>query len=641
MALEVRYPHVFSAGRIGTMKVKNRIEFAPLMSAHADPESGKCTPELIEFVTSQAKTGAGIVTIGAAPIDFEKARSQYGSLSVCRDSDLPYLRRLVFEAHRFGAKLSVELTHASYSEKQSLLHVKGAIVPSVIPELHGGEHVRQLEKQEMREITDRWADCTRRCREAGFDMVMIDAAHGDLLSAFLSPALNRRSDEFGGSPENRRRFPLDVLRAIRAAAGNKMAVELKVSGDEHIEGGTPREERIAFLQEAQKYVDLVTVTCGMKSDALSASYIVPSYCHGRTLNADYAAAVRAELEIPVGVVGGIMSIAEAEDVLASGKADFVSMARALIADGALLKKAWNGEEEHTRPCLRCQSCISFVSQGLPLRCAVEPQTAPLLPAPKKKKVVVVGGGPAGMTAARTLAARGHEVVLFERESKLGGRLAEASKLWLKDGFREYLDWCVRETEVCGARIVTDTFVTPDIIEREAPDAVIVAVGAEEIRPPLAGAHRVMTVAEANLGLRETGGNVVICGGGLSGCECALQLAHDGKNVTIVDAKSEDELCLGTPIREQLFSMLDGYGVRRLYGAHVTSFTDGGVKMIHGGEEKLLPCDTAIASFGLRPLEGLIESLRMSAAESAVVGDAYRVGRIADANLSAFDAAAEI
>ena len=246
-----------------------------------------------------------------------------------------------------------------------------------------------------------------------------------------------------------------------------------------------------------------------------------------------------------------------------------------------------------------------------------------------------------MTAARTLAARGHEVVLFEREHHLGGRLAEASKLWLKDGFREYLEWSVRETEACGARIVTDTFVTPDIIEREAPDAVIVAVGAEEIRPPLAGAHRVMTVAEANLGLRETGASVVICGGGLSGCECALQLAHDGKSVTIVDAKSEDELCLETPIRELLFSMLDGYGVRRLYGAHVTSFTDDGVKMIHEGEEKLLRCDTAIASFGLRPTEGVIESLRMAAAESAVVGDAYRVGRIADANMSAFDAAAEI
>lgn len=641
MSLSISYPHVFSSGRIGTMKVKNRIEFAPVMSAMADAESGKCTAELLEFVSKQAKSGAGIVTIGSAPVDFERARSFYGSLSVNKDSDMPYLRRLVFEAHRFGTKLSVELTHASFSEKQSLLHVKGALVPSVIPELHNGEHVKQVEKQELREICDRWADCVRRCRDAGFDMAMVDAAHGDLLSAFLSPALNKRTDEYGGSAENRRRFPLEVLRAVRMAAGNKMAIELSISGDEHLEGGTSFEERIAFLQEAQKYVDLISVTGGMKSEAYSASFMIPSYCHARLVNVEYAAALRAELEIPVCVSGGIMTVAEAEDILGSGKADFVSMARALIADGDLLKKAWNGEAERSRPCLRCQNCLTFVNAGLPLRCAVEPRQGRLIPAVRRKKVMVIGGGPAGMTAARTLVERGHEVILYEKEHRLGGRLPEASKLWLKDGFREYLDWSVRETMNCGAKIVLGTFVTPDIIERESPEAVVVAVGAEEIKPPMAGAHRVISVSEANLGLREIGRRVVICGGGLSGCECALELAHEGREVTLVDAKPEEELCNEIPVRELLFARLNEYGVRRIFGAHVTSFTEEGVKMIHGGQEIILPCDTAIASFGLKPLDGVVESLRTVVAESYVVGDAYRVGLIADANMSAYDAAVEI
>ena len=641
MALEIRYPHVFSPGRAGTLKLKNRIEFAPVMSACADPETGKCTPELLDFVATQAKSGAALVTIGSAPVDAERARSHYGCLSVHRDSDLPYLRRLVFEAHRFGAKLSVQLTFASYSAKQSLLRVKGALVPSVIPELHDGEHVKQAEKQELREIVDKFSDCVRRCREAGFDMIMIDAANGNLLSAFLSPALNRRGDEFGGSAENRRRFPLDVLRAARFAAGNKMAIELAVSGDEHLEGGTGFEERVAFLQEAQKYVDLVCVMGGMKTEAYSATWMIPSYCHARRVNVEYAAAVRSELEIPVAVSGGIMTIDEAEDILASGKADFVAMARALIADGELLGKAWRGDAASVRPCLRCQRCLVSVTDGLPLRCAVEPQRGKLIPAARKKKVMVIGGGPAGMTAARTLAARGHEVVLYEREEKLGGRLPEASKLWLKDGFREYLDWSVRETMSCGARIVFGTFVTPDVIEREAPDAVVVAIGAEEVKPPMAGAHRVISVSEANLGLRETGRRVVICGGGLTGCECALQLAHEGREVTIVDAKSEDELCRESPIRELLFRLLDETGVRRLYGAHVTSFTEEGVKMVYEGEEKLLECDTAIGSFGLKALDGVVESLRRVVAETYVVGDAYSVGQIAEANMTAFDAAVEI
>ena len=173
------------------------------------------------------------------------------------------------------------------------------------------------------------------------------------------------------------------------------------------------------------------------------------------------------------------------------------------------------------------------------------------------------------------------------------------------------------------------------------DAVVVAIGAEEVKPPMAGAHRVISVSEANLGLREIGKRVVICGGGLTGCECALQLAHEGHEVTIVDAKSEDELCRESPIRELLFRRMDEHGVARLYGAHVTSFTDEGVKLVYGGEEKLLECDTAIGSFGLKALDGVVESLTSVAAETYVIGDAACVGQIAEANLSAYDAAVEI
>lgn len=647
MALEVKYPHVFTPVRVGTIKVKNRIQFAPMVSAHAETESGRCTAELIEFVGAQARTGAGIVTIGSAPIDFDEARGFFGGISIHKDSDVPGLRQLVQEAHRYGAKLSVDLTHAGSAGLPGVLKGKPALVPSAVPGVNDGMYVKKAERGELREVIERWTNCVRHCREAGFDMAMVDAAHGNLLSAFLSPRTNRRRDEYGGSPENRRRFPLELLRAVRAAAGNKLAIELSISGDEHMEGGTPVEERIAFLQEAQKYIDMVFVTAGTYTDKRARTYMIPAYYHPHMQNADYAARVKAELEIPVSVSGGVTTIDEAEELLASGKADVVAMARPLLADQELVTKAWRGEAERIRPCLRCQWCLNFATAGTQVRCAVNPQAGretkyrEILRANRSKKVMVIGGGPAGMTAARTLAARGHEVTLYEREGRLGGRLFEASSLWVKDGFRRYLDWSVRETLECGARIVLGTFVTPDLIEREAPDAVVVAVGAEEIKPPIAGAHRVVSVVEADRGLREIGQRVVICGGGFSGCECALQLAHEGRQVTIVDAKQEEELCRELEIRTLLFMKLEELGVERLFGAHVTSFVEGGVKMIHEGRERLLPCDTAIASFGLRPTEGIIESLRTVIAESVVVGDASEVGLIADANMSAFNACVEI
>lgn len=642
MALEIKYPHVFTPVRVGTMKVKNRIQYAPIVSAHAETESGRCTGELLEFVGTQARSGAGIVTIGSSPIDFDRARDFYGCLSVFKDSDVPSMRLLAEEVHRYGAKISVETTHAGMIGDQSLNSGKPAFVPSVIPALHDGMYVAEMDKGDMHEVIEHWTVCIRHCREAGFDMASVCAAHGHLLSAFLSPLLNHRTDEYGGSPENRRRFPLEVLKALRAAAGNKMALELRISGDEHAPGGTSCDERIAFLQEAQKYVDMVSLSAGLNVSPQSEAYTVPSYYLPHMVNADYAARVVSELEIPVSVSGGVTTVEEAEEMLASGKADIVAMARPLIADPELVAKARSGRGSDIRPCLRCQWCTGFPPTGSQLRCAVNPiagresRYPEIHTAPVKKKVIVVGGGTAGMTAARTLTARGHDVILYERDDRLGGRLYEASSLWLKDGFRRYLDWSVEQTEKCGVKIVLNTFVTPDLLEREAPDAVIVAIGAEEIKPPIAGAHRTVSVAEADRGLKSIGHRVVICGAGLSGTECALQLAHQGHDVTLVDAKSADKLCRDTNARTDLFDALEVHGVKQLFEAHVTSIGENIIKMIQNGQERVLPCDTAIAAFGLRPTEGIIESLVSVVPDSWTVGDAASPGLIADANMSAFN-----
>ncbi|NLV50315.1 MAG: FAD-dependent oxidoreductase [Clostridiales bacterium] len=649
MSYEVKYPNIFTPVRVGMMKVKNRIQFSPIVSAHAETKSGACTEGLIRFVGAQARSGAGIVTIGSSPIDFDRARNFYGCLSVTRDSDIPGMMQLADEVHRYGAKISVELTHAGCIGNPGLLRGKPALVPSVIPGVHDKMHVKEIDQSEMREVIDRWTDCVRRCCAAGFDMAMIHGAHGNLLSSFMSLLLNTRTDEYGGSPENRRRFPLELLKAVRRAAGNKLAIELRISGDERVEGGTTFEERAAFLQEAQKYIDMVVISTGGFLGPYAESYMIPSYYYPHMLNVEYAARMKKELEIPVSVAGGITSVDEAEQILAEGKADIVAMARALIADQDLIRKAWHGKQEEIRPCLRCMWCLNYTSIGVPIRCAVNPRAGRevrygyIPKAEVKKKVMVIGGGPAGMTAARTLTKRGHDVVIYEREEWLGGRLYEAGALWCKDGFRQYLVWAVQETEKCGARIVTGTFVTPAVIEKEEPDAVIIAVGAEEIHLPIAGTHgdNVISVVECERGTRKAGKRVAVCGGGLSGCECALHLARDGCEVTVLEMAKESESCSDSRAKDILFKLMDDYGVRRVYGARVTAFSEQGVMVVEDGSMVLYEADTIVTAFGLRPAAGVIESLLSVVPDTWVVGDANSPGLIADANMQAFNVAVEI
>ncbi len=279
------------------------------------------------------------------------------------------------------------------------------------------------------------------------------------------------------------RFPLEVLEACREEVGRDFNLEMRLSGDERVPGGVSLEERIEFLNAATPYIDLVNISTGGFMNPLALAYTHPGYHLPHMLNVETAAKIKQGITIPVSVVGGITTIEEAEEILASGKADIVAMAKALIADQDLVTKAKRGKADEIRPCLRCLECMHGPF-GAPLRCAVNPQAGRELKyreipmARKKKRVLVIGGGPAGMTAARTACERGHDVTLWEKSDKLGGRLYEAASMPQKDTFRSYIDWAIRATNKSGAEIVLGKEATPDAVAAEAPDAVIVAVGAE-------------------------------------------------------------------------------------------------------------------------------------------------------------------
>ncbi len=371
-------------------------------------------------------------------------------------------------------------------------------------------------------------------------MVMIHGAHGNLIGQFLSPLVNHRTDWYGGSLENRMRFPLQVIKAIREKCGRNINIEYRISGDEIIEGGQRLDEVLEFLKVAQKDIDIAHISAGLIVDTRYQQFTIPPYYMPHCHNVQYAEVAKKVLDIPVTTVGSITTIAEAEEILASGKADIVGM-----ADNNIVTKAYRGQEDTIRPCLRFIEGCGNIFFGKQIRCSVNPiigresryKTIPK--ADVKKKVMVVGGGPAGMMATQTLIQRGHDVILFEKSGQLGGLLHEASALPFKGDLRRYLDWDIRTTMNCGADIRLNTEVTPKVIEEVNPDALVVALGSSVLVPNISGVDgsNVVTVTDVDTKKVKTGQKVVVCGGGLSGMECALGLAMEGKDVTVVDMVS--------------------------------------------------------------------------------------------------------
>jgi 2,4-dienoyl-CoA reductase-like NADH-dependent reductase (Old Yellow Enzyme family)/thioredoxin reductase len=638
-----RYPHVYSPIEVGNMTLKNRIQYSPIVTNHAGYRSGSVTNELLEFVSAQAGTGAGLVTIGSTPVNFKEARDFFGCLSVTSDDDLPGLSHLSAEVHRYGCKLSAELIHGGQWGVNTLPEGERAWVPSVVAPHHDPKRFREISRADMLSVIDDFIASLKRCMLAGFDMAMIHYAHGNLMSGFLSTAWNKRNDAYGGSEKNRWRFPLELLEAARGVTQGKIPLEMRIVGNEYIPDGTPLDERIRFLKEAQKYIDMIVVSAGTLAYGEAVSYNMPGYYAPACLNVPYAAAFKEACpDLVVSVVGGISTLDEAEDIIQSGKADIAAMAKALMADGAFVTKGLQGREADIRPCMRCLYCLRQANAGMhPDGCAVNPtlgweyRTPKPALAPKKKKVMIIGGGPAGMASAQYLTERGHTVVLYEKADKLGGRLFEASALSYKDGFRRYFDYTVRKTNACGAKIILGTQADAESIRAEAPDALIIAVGAKAVVPPIPGIDgpNVVGVSEADRGEAQTGNRVVVCGAGLSGAECALSLATEGKTVTLVDRIPEEAFCADLIFfaKPLLFKLLAEKGVTCLGDRIVRAFEPDGVvvEKADGGTEKLA-CDTAVIAFGIAPDPARTDALADVVPETYIVGDADKTGVIGDA-----------
>lgn len=645
------YDHVFTPFTFGPVTVKNRIEMAPT-GYNMGLFNGEGTEAMVAYYERLARGGAGIITIGETPIDFGYSNTFRPCLNLGSDDAIHYLFRVNEAVARYGAKLSIEIQHGGRSIRSRSENIAPSSVhdsnelAAAKAEGRPPKRIIEMDQAMIDEVVESFANAFLRCKRAGMEMAMLHGAHGHLIAQFLSPYSNKRTDAYGGSLENRARFAIEVLDAIRAKVGRDFAIEYRISADELVDGGMRPDETIEFVRMIEDKIDLLHVSAGMCStDRTMRNMIQPMYMP-HCVNVPYAEQFKRELSVPVVAVGSITTMEEAEAVLAAGQADLVAMARAIMAGGSTVENARRGHAEDTRPCLRCWTCNRHSGMGVPVRCAVNPELGKelqLLRIPPKAAaslVAIVGGGPAGMQAALTAAERGCRAVIFERDEVLGGKLVLAAAVEYKQDIRRYLGWLrdqVEKSDRIEVRLETEA--TPDALRALEPDALIIAAGSEPHIPSFPGQelNRVIWFGDVDAGAATVGNRVVLIGGGPSGAETALQLARDGKAVTLVDrnlraaATARWVKCLDIELEDT--------GVRLVFGHQLDRVTEKGVVLVDGeGREVPVEADTVVLSLGFRPNRQTVDDLTGIAPDTYVIGDCRRVNSVMQAVHDGFNAA---
>jgi 2,4-dienoyl-CoA reductase-like NADH-dependent reductase (Old Yellow Enzyme family)/thioredoxin reductase len=621
----MKFTKLFEPVRINALELKNRI-LMPAMVTNYGNKDNTVSDRLIAYHTARAKGGFGLNIVENFAVQ-PSGKAFAAVLGLWEDRFIPGCSALSEAVHASGGKIFAQIYHAGAQTTAKVIGTQ-PVAPTALLHPLNGTLPRALTGEEISGIVAAFGQAARRAQEAGFDGIEVHGSHGYLISEFMSTYTNRRADEYGGDLLGRLRFPREILACIRKQVGDDFPVIIRMAGDERVsDGRTIEESKIAakILEEAgYDGFHITTATTATQH------YIVPPYYVGAALNVGYAEQIKKTVTKPVITTGGIYDPFLAELILAEGRADMIGMGRASIADPELPNKIRAGAIEDIRPCVGClQGCVGYLYYDRPITCLANPDVGregePAAGPPiSLKKILVVGGGPAGLEAARTLAARGHSVMLYEKSSQLGGQFQIACMPPHKQRIAQLLKQMIKRTRQAGVEIHLGKTATKDSVAEIKPDLIVVATGGSPIIPDLPGLETcsVVNAWDVLAGRVAVGKKVLVIGGGSVGCETADFLASQGKHVTLVEMREDIGVDVVQRVRHFLLQRLEAGKVVVETSATVCQILgDGAVVEQCGEKRQLAGYDDLVLALGTKSENRLAAALKNDGYEVVVVGDA--------------------
>jgi len=641
------YTKLFESGSIGGIELKNRIVM-PAMGCSLAEVTGEPGPRMIKYYTERARGGAGLIITEITRIDDETGVGTPNQLSVTNTHVIGQLSRLVEAVHTYDTKLFVQLHHPGNQTPSRLIGGKQPVSASDVTCKVIGEQPRPLTTEEVEAMVKKFVTGAVIAQKAGVDGVEIHAAHGYLVSQFLSPYTNKREDKYGGSFEGRLRFITEIIMGIKAYCGPKFPISVRMNGDDFLPGGLTIEDSVKIAVYLEKLgVSCINVSCGMYD---SGSTIIEPSFFAEGWKKHLAAAVKAAVSIPVIAVNNIKHPAVAEQLLEENVCDFIGIARGFLADPQWGVKAKANEDLYIRKCLGCMECFRILNDGLPLGCTLNPILGrefewgeeKLVHSGNGEKIAVIGGGPAGMQAALVLAKRGFKPVILEAKGELGGTANLAAIPPYKGMISEFVETQKAEIERAGVEVVLNCKADVNTVKEIGAKAVFVASGGNPIVPSsIEGIEKAVTAESVLSGKAKVEGqNVVVVGGGVTGLETAEYLSPSHK-VTVVEMLDKVGGNLYPSVTMHLVQeiMKNGGSIKK--GSALVKIEDGKVIVKKAGETEIeeIPCDHVILAMGVRSNREGLEELKAEFGDNVVcVGDASRPAQIYDALHSAYNKA---
>jgi 2-enoate reductase len=636
---------LFEPGKIGGLKVKNRIMMAA-MNTNLHELDGRFSERAIDFYVARAKGGVGLIISSYCAVERRiepKAEGEHRYLPMAdRFTYINRLSQLADAVHDYGAKIAIQLT-AGVGRVLPVHFIEAMkplqpVAPSAQPCFSNPNvTARALTLEELGELVAAFGFAAKLLVSAGVDAIELHGHAGYLIDQFMTSIWNRRKDRYGGDLEGRLRFPLEIIEAIKSSAGRDFPLIFKHAVKHYINGGRDVEESLEIAKRLEKAgVDAIDVSAGCFGSPQGREH--PMYSPpGQWV--ELAEAIKKTVRIPVIVGGALGHPGLAERVLEEKKADFISLGRGLLADPEWPNKVREGRLEDILICIQDnEGCLGRTRKHKYVSCTLNPTTGmerdfgKVIPAKKRKSVLVVGGGPAGMEVARVAAVRGHEVTLWEKGNELGGNLIPASIPEFKMDIKNLIKYWSSQIKKLGVRVELCKEATCDLIRKAKPDVLVIATGASPLFPPIPGIERnvVVSAVDLLLGKKMSGETVIVAGGGLIGCEIGLYLAEKGKKVTILEMTKHLASDVFEGNRSNIISMLENFGVTLLTETTLLEILDDGVIVNDTAGKKTLKADTVVLALGLRSEIGLLMSEEVKELSPICIGDCLEPRKIINA-----------